>query len=589
MTEDTDQPIASNEVTINSQIDEDGATTAQPVLTEDADKNTKIIECDVRPSIPVIFLPGVMGTLLRLNDKKKTRVWSPPNADSIPSAIGALFSVLAWHFTGAASRQTQLNAEKVEVDDTGPISVGISGINKKTARQRGWGQIHRWSYHDFLGWLHHQLNFPMLRGEPNGIWHQGDPSGEDGPFHPILGTEPSTYGAQRSAAAINASDQAFLQFSSYQYPVYAIGYNWLQSNQQSAEDVAKQIAAICKKLKAPKAIVITHSMGGIVARAVASMVPGGADLIYGIVHGAQPATGAPIASKRFRTGAEGFVAGSLFGSNDTEWAAVAANSPAALELMPMPDYRNGAPWWLVRRGPATPDRHEQATNNAQLVMALPATGSSTSTDVYLNETWFGLLPDEKIIDPSGAIKKLLQQTGNNESLRSVFESQINASAKFQEKLTNEYHSNTYALYGENILAKENEPGAKAEKLRSWGEVVWQGPLPLDITEYELRTAKLLEDNHQGLVAIELRGKPVQLAIQPAEQFGDGTVPAESAAAQARGIAPTVTGNPAKGMQQVFIQGGYEHQFCYNHAWARWATLYSVVQIAQSLPPGKFCS
>ncbi len=39
-------------------------------------------------------------------------------------------------------------------------------------------------------------------------------------------------------------------------------------------------------------------MGGIVARALAKLVAGGEDLLYGVVHGAQPATGAPIAAKR---------------------------------------------------------------------------------------------------------------------------------------------------------------------------------------------------------------------------------------------------------------------------------------------------
>jgi hypothetical protein len=33
---------------------------------------------------------------------------------------------------------------------------------------------------------------------------------------------------------------------------------------------------------------------------------------------------------------------------------------------------------------------------------------------------------------------------------------------------------------------------------------------------------------------------------------------------------------------VFVQGGYEHQFCYDHPWTRWATLYSVAQIADSI-------
>jgi hypothetical protein len=87
----------------------------------------------------------------------------------------------------------------------------------------------------------------------------------------------------------------------------------------------------------------------------------------------------------------------------------------------------------------------------------------------------------------------------------------------------------------------------------------------------------------------LKGKLPQASSKPAiekdEEFdegivrGDGTVPVWSAEAPARGA----EGGPAQGVQMVFDQGGYVHQESYNHSWARWALLYSVVQIAQDAP------
>ncbi|MGT2491026.1 hypothetical protein ACU4GD_12030 [Cupriavidus basilensis] len=35
------------------------------------------------------------------------------------------------------------------------------------------------------------------------------------------------------------------------------------------------------------------------------------------------------------------------------------------------------------------------------------------------------------------------------------------------------------------------------------------------------------------------------------------------------------------MQMAFVQGGYEHQMCFDHPWTRWATLYSVAKIVHS--------
>jgi hypothetical protein len=41
------------------------------------------------------------------------------------------------------------------------------------------------------------------------------------------------------------------------------------------------------------------------------------------------------------------------------------------------------------------------------------------------------------------------------------------------------------------------------------------------------------------------------------------------------------------VQQTFKQGGFEHQFCYEHPWTRWAALYAVAKVAQLIrQPGR---
>ncbi|AIO54245.1 hypothetical protein DM55_3621 [Burkholderia mallei] len=144
--------------------------------------------------------------------------------------------------------------------------------------------------------------------------------------------------------------------------MYAIGYNWLQSNEKSARDVIEGmdfddkktdkkmrlmgIKEIIAENDSGKAIILIHSMGGLVA-CMAIAMHSAADLMHGVFHNVLPATGAPIAAKRFRTGGgsegglNGFINGALLGSNADEFVVMAANAPGALELLPMPDYHNG--------------------------------------------------------------------------------------------------------------------------------------------------------------------------------------------------------------------------------------------------------
>ncbi|MGT2491023.1 esterase/lipase family protein [Cupriavidus basilensis] len=157
----------------------------------------------------------------------------------------------------------------------------------------------------------------MLDGKLHGEWAHGDAEGEKAALKAVLGTHPSDYGAYGPGGPIDACSDVFKSLLSYRYPVYAIGYNFLQSNEISGQQVLDGmdfkdpesqevtrimgIREICRENQTDKAIIITHSMGGLVAR-MASQLCGGANDMLGVIHGAQPATGAPLFAKRFRTG-----------------------------------------------------------------------------------------------------------------------------------------------------------------------------------------------------------------------------------------------------------------------------------------------
>ena len=585
-------------VRLTGTWEDDGVYTVRTVLTPDDDRRPKEILCDTRPAIPVIFVPGVMGTLL-VNKDDGSSLWSPPNLDGAWSGLAGVIAVVIGWFAGAASRQKRYDPTVAMVNPGGPINVGGSRLSEAEARRRGWGALHRWSYHTALAWLEEQLNNAICDNKPCGEWQHGDPEGRKAALKPVLGTHPSEYGGYGHGEALDADGAAFKHFTRFRYPVYAIGYNWLQSNLDSARDVldgfdffdhetesitrVMGIKEICKENHTDKAIVITHSMGSLVIR-MASQLLDGAGHLYGVVHGAQPATGAPLAAKRFRTGGEDFINDSLMGANAAEFVAVTAHAQGPLELTPMPDYHNGAPWWIF------------VDRTGKERLKFPK--RSALNELYINPAWYGLLPDRSILDPAGIVKKEMEKNDVNVDVEKDFEERMRVVVERQGAMVNNYHPNTYALYGDGAL-KESEGSSNQEfsepekNLMAWGNVVWQG----DITKYseeDLLAAKLYADDNNGRISIIVRGEIVTLSVQKTAVrasngmdngiiTGDGTVPVWSAEAQARGLKPDVPGSKAKGVQMVFAQGGYAHQFCYDHPWARWATLYSVVQIAQSIP------
>jgi len=607
-------------VRLASRTDADGVSYAHATLTPADDTRPKEILADHRPIIPVIFLPGVMGTLLANKDSGEEAFYAP-NTDTVGANLCALGWLIAAWFRSAASREKRLDPFSVDVTPLGPIDVGNGEtIDEPEARRRGWGTIHRTSYHPLLVWLEDTLNNPMFFGKVRGAWCESDPKGRDWTLKPLLGTDPAEYGAYGKGGPIAADSAEFQHFAKFRYRVYAIGYNWMQSNDDSGRQVVegydytdpktKQttrvmgIKEICEENHTGKAIVLTHSMGGLVAR-FAVINHGAEDLIHGVFHGAQPATGAPLAAKRFRTGGgtegglDGFINGALMGRDADEFIAVATNTPGPLELTPMPDYHNGEPWWVFARA------------NGEVVMQLPKNGDAYN-EIYLNSEWYGLLPSEKLLDPAGIVQKRLDSVGRDEMILPNYKRILRDVTKNQNKLIGSYHENTYVAYGNGALTPKPhsesdgavrkgttaiESSEAASKLLTWGRVVWTGDeLPSGVTEEELRSAKLISDSSKGEVRVflEARKSSVKFTVQKVKHessptrdngmiSGDGTVPVWSADAQARGLKPDVPGELARGVRMAFVQGGYDHQLSFNHPWMRWSLLYSVVRIVKDVP------
>jgi pimeloyl-ACP methyl ester carboxylesterase len=609
---DTDTVTApSGEATrlVGTGWDEHGNDTAQSVLTG---TNLKVRAlCLTAPDlvVPVLFVPGIMGTRLKIRNRDKGSAWFPPEGK-----WDAIVLLLKHLNKSAAERQKLLDPNNTEVDDNGPahpdesskalLAIAEGSTDAERAKWRGWGQVYGASYGGILSLLENTLALifdPASQGtQLSTTWStlvmgQQDAAklGAQKPFTPLQETQ-----------LRNAADVL--------YPVHGVGYNWLQSNKNSGERLAQEIERITAHYRSKgktcdKVIIVTHSMGGLVGRACAQ-VPGMADRILGIVHGVMPAIGAPATYKRIRAGFEG-AEQVILGRNAADCTAIMANAPGPLELLPTAQYKTksgqGTRHWLRASYTAV-----NAEGQAQEQDVLLGDGDPYA-DIYLNnsENWWKLVKEE-LIDPAGReakkkAKKEGKDVGEDVDLPEFYkfaENMLDA-RKLHDLITDKYHRNTYAYYA-----------ADSNQL-AWNEVQWKADNPID---GDIKAALLSEDDLNGTVnlsfvsnskyhseseriknpsdisipkdsestsvsnVVRINGQvnpptakksKYRFKIQKAKGPGDGTVPEESGAA------------PTPHAIQIFRHEGkekghesYDHQNSYNAKIAQASTLYSIVKI-----------
>ncbi len=590
-----------------------GATIA---LTPSAD--TRRVSLPVPPEwvIPIIFIPGVMGTHLRMSkqrqavlDREDNRAWRPDEkADSFsrrndsPKRRQLNFDpdeteVDRYQITENAGKldmtgEATANSDKrhSNVPDGLP-DIGLltsaplppaaeqwkakRGKHEATAAQkarwRGWSEVMFESYGTVIKLLEARMNDLLApTGDVSLGWKM--------PINvPVLGVDPRTWGG----AGDPLTEEEIRRVGNCWYPVYAMGYNWLQSNGVSAGKIAKRIDEVIKMYQAngrrcEKVIVVTHSMGGLVARAMLNPKYGkGIDKkILGIYHSVQPPIGAAAAYKRVRTGIDdakgslfGAIARAVIGKTGREVTAVFANASGPLELLPTASYPRG--WLRVQ------------TSEYRQVMALPI-ASDAPLKAYLNEldlhkTLGTAKPAAPVAvgDPAydiynrrpGAWWRLLNPEWVNPALKDYkgldpYEMALRRIAnaqKFHKAIKDLYHPITYASYGE-------DPSQK-----SYGTVTYR----VNATELSrfgdpLSWTFVSEDGEGRIVVGTANHQTLQLRLEPPIEAGDQTVASDASASRVRGT-------------MVFRQTGYEHQNSYKDDKVLASALYSIVKIANTAP------
>ena len=296
-------------------------------------QNRIVIERDV---LPIIFIPGIMGS--RLKNNEGDMIWDPDNNWFMLKNYGLL-----WMATAKSRKELvigkQFSPEYLEVLQDDAIQtkrIADPGGIDKTRKERGWGGVSWSTYGDILKVLQKRL------------W-----------------------------------DETVSLF--YEFPVHAFGYNWTASNDLAGKKLVEEIDRIIKLYKdkgrhCEKVLLVTHSMGGLVARS-AYMLHGAKDKIMGIIHGVQPSNGSPAAYWRMKAGFErphsipettlmhwfknpvktlkfkkdsavnsvvGTATSWTLGTDGEEVTALLGNMPGGLELLPNKQYRNndGSTQWL---------------------------------------------------------------------------------------------------------------------------------------------------------------------------------------------------------------------------------------------------
>ncbi len=460
------------------------------------DKGPVLVPFSERPVIPVIFVPGVMASNL-YHTKMKKSVWQPPNVDwqGMCHTLGSLFKYL---FKSAEERKEELDPDQTEVYRDGQITADAAE-SQDVLHERGWGTMMRTAYHPFMAKLQTVLNsaFPLF-GIPGPWWQEGGLGLMDPPA--ASGGEP-------------VSEQDVRDLAGFRFEVWGGGYNWLRSNVDSAIELierlekelpdyysqpGRSLLARTDDGKIP-ILLVTHSMGGIVARAMSNLLTegsvegrlmqysGSSTLeILGVAHTALPALGAPTLYVNMRRGYGGITG--VFLSRDAEdFVAIAHRVQATFELLPTKKYKNGEPWLFVSPNCGQcPVMEDCPEKDKRAVQGTPANSLALPTkkgpfeDIYKRGDAFGLIPDHNLHLTEPEKRKSEFEPAELEQIRGRIDRDLDKAEAFHDALAGYYHTPTYAYWKEvgevpaGDKADENTSEAQ-EDYYSYGDVVWQGP------------------------------------------------------------------------------------------------------------------
>lgn len=558
--------MADEKVPLTTEIGEDGRECATASL-ENFGCEDDMVYISPRQAIPIIFVPGIMGTPLLATGKDNRKLvnklegkwsWFPDNLEW----MGMHVSLGGFNRLNAAQKKTLLDPDQTKV----PRDIGepdFSGLNlencilpKLEMEKRGWGTVilGDYGYGSILNFLETELRTLFIRGQSRPQL-KGAFLAFESEIDTLKGYIPLEFDDLKSA-------------SNWSYPVYACGYNWLRSNDDSASELSNYIQFVLKdcqtrlKLKCKKVILVTHSMGGLVARRCAQKSP---EDILGIIHGVQPTIGAGTAYRRVRAGWEDIIGKLSIGASASQVTPI-FTSPGPLQLLPNQLYGNK--WLTAKFG----------SKSGPSLMALPVKDNPYEEIYSKSSTWWRLI-NPKLIDPRALDDEAVKDSWN------IYLKNLTLAEKFHRSLGKYYFSPTYAHFG----VDPDHP--------AWNKIEWilqsgrnmDGEFSPPISDKPTKDLELVTDNGENHITLKQRhtgdstsydlfhGSQVKDAynsynyiatMSPQDDTGDGTV-------------PTHSGEELSEYVKFSARlKGLDHGTSYDSKTARAMTMHSIISLAK---------
>ncbi|WP_299692250.1 hypothetical protein [uncultured Tateyamaria sp.] len=463
-----------------------------------------VAECPEPSALPIVFVPGIMGSRLRRNGGRL--VWDPDNIIDLNPFARSQGSAAANATAGAATKRRNMVGPPGRgfSDDYLVVDRGVVGGSLTQTRiDRGWGGLHQSSYLSFLSWLDNTAQQPASGQVPRGC-------------HAV------------------------------QYEVFAHPYNWTADNRTSArglrQTVAQAVAETTEKwahrpeIRILKPVLVTHSMGGLVARAF-TQIQGGAGDVHGVIHGAMPTDGSPATYKRMLSGFEGMLS-VVLGYDQGQVTATAGNMPGALQLLPNV-------------------RHQSVDRSTDWLRLIKRDGSLRASypsgdpyrEIYARPppVWWRLI-HERYLDPQG--------DPNGRSARAQSMTQIGKARTFDQALSsNGFHPNTRMFYAD-------DSGHLCWDKVEWKQSASQDAVASGQTFYNNGLGRMQWGRwyNPPSMGMGMPARPVFLPntrydIEDADAPGDGTVHAGS-------------GRHVSGPMSEPTRRGFDHQEAYGESFIR---------------------
>lgn len=573
-----------NDTIHNAKLNGNGEEVAHVLMANEGGKKA-IVYINKKKAIPIIFVPGIMGTPL-ISKEGKSLVkeldgkwaWFPDDMEWMGGTSSRALGFVPSGFSNLSPKSRSVMLKKDNVRPPMQDEANLMGLKQivenlkyellpeSECRLRGWGSVilGEHGYGTILNTLESYFNNPSAQTKLLAIIKELSNRGASS-HHDFL-----SY-TENDKSDITQEDIAY--FKDQAFPVYAAGYNWLESNDVSASKLALRIDEVlydCRerlRYTCEKAILVTHSMGGLVARMCAKKY---SQKIMGIVHGVQPVNGAGSAYHRVVTGWDfDWFTGLVMGTTPASLTPIFAN-PGPLELLP--NKRYGKNWLKIFK--------KNMKNESKNLFSLPK--HNPYKEIYMDtDSWWRVVNPNYIFPEKKDMKEAI----------SFYYKNLVIAENFHDELSDFFHPNSHIFYGKseknktwyiininidnNILGHEEKPIRTVgldDPFSTYNNIsLYSGR---EMADNDILKAKLVKEysfeENKGEIK-SINGDIVRISLGNRDDAGDATVPSSSMHLE-----------NINSLKSVGVINNIEHGAAFNHHLVLASTIYSIFNIVKSL-------